>query len=106
MAKLKKIGLAVALKKLPGWQKAKKLDAITRAFVFTNFKKAFSFITEVALHAEAMNHHPEWSNTYNHVTITLTTHDSGGVTSKDIELALAINGIVSKKKSPATDYRV
>ncbi len=66
-------------------------------FEFQNFIQAFSFMTEVAMHAEKMNHHPEWSNVYNKVEITLTTHDMGNMVSdKDRKLAKAIDGIFSR----------
>jgi len=65
-------------------------DAIKQAFTFTDFSAAFGFMSRVALLAEKMDHHPEWSNVYNKVNITLTTHDSGGVTQMDLDLASAI----------------
>ena len=69
------------------WAKAEKRDAITREFVFPDFNRAFAFMTQVALAAEKADHHPEWSNVYNKVRVTLTTHDAGGVTQKDLDLA-------------------
>ncbi len=65
--------------------------AIAREFRFANFRVAFAFMTEVALAAEKMNHHPEWSNVYNKVSIRLTTHDAGALTEKDIALAKAVD---------------
>ncbi len=74
--------------KIPlGWSKDQTRDAITREFVFPDFNRAFAFMTQVALAAEKADHHPEWSNVYNKVRVTLTTHDAGGVTQKDLELA-------------------
>lgn len=70
---------------LQGWELAG--DAITRTFEFTNFVKAFGFMASAAIVAEKMNHHPEWSNVYNKVTVNLTTHDAGGLTDLDFELA-------------------
>ena len=76
------------LKKLPNWEQTEGKDAIKRTFTFTDFNAAFTFMTSIALRAEQMNHHPEWSNVYNRVEVKLTTHDAGGVTEKDISLAL------------------
>jgi 4a-hydroxytetrahydrobiopterin dehydratase len=69
------------------WTREEKRDAITREFVFKDFNRAFAFMTQVALAAEKADHHPEWSNVYNKVRVTLTTHDAGGVTQKDLDLA-------------------
>ncbi len=73
------------LKSLNGWilQDGK----LHKEFVLADFVEAFSFMTQIALHAEKMNHHPEWFNVYNRITINLMTHDVGGITSNDIELA-------------------
>ena len=76
-----------ALAALPGWTDIKARDAIARRFVFKNFTQAFAFMAECALHAEKMDHHPEWSNVYKTVDVLLTTHDAGGVTEKDLKLA-------------------
>jgi 4a-hydroxytetrahydrobiopterin dehydratase len=70
-----------------GWTREDKRDAITREFVFGDFNRAFAFMTQVALAAEKADHHPEWTNVYNKVRITLSTHDAGGVTQKDLDLA-------------------
>jgi len=75
------------------WHDTDGRDALTRRFDFRDFSEAFAFMTRVALAAEAMAHHPEWSNVYRTVTITLTTHDAGGLTEKDIALAAAIDRI-------------
>lgn len=75
------------LEKNTGWQRAKGRKAIHKSFVFADFNAAFGFMTRAALKAEQMNHHPEWFNVYNRVDVTLTTHDAGGVTDKDITLA-------------------
>ena len=69
------------------WTREEKRDAITREFVFKDFNRAFAFMTQVALAAEKADHHPEWSNVYNKVRVTLSTHDAGGVTQKDLDLA-------------------
>ena len=81
---------ARAAAELPAWRyAAERGGTITREFVFADFVRAFAFMTQLALVAEKRDHHPEWRNVYNRVTITLTTHDAGGLTDKDIELALA-----------------
>ena len=72
---------------LPQWQHNGDSTAITRHFEFADFKQAFAFMTEVAKEADRADHHPEWSNVYNKVTITLTTHDAGGLTQRDVALA-------------------
>ena len=72
---------------LPDWQLDEARGAIRRSFRFADFGEAFAFMTQVALAAEKRDHHPEWSNVYNRVEIALTTHDAGGLTDKDIELA-------------------
>jgi 4a-hydroxytetrahydrobiopterin dehydratase len=78
---------AAALAEVPLWAEAEGRDAITRSFRFKSFNEAFAFMTRVALKAERMNHHPEWLNVYNRVDVTLATHDAGGLTALDIELA-------------------
>ena len=80
-----------ALGRLKGWGHDAKTDALTRDFKFKDFSEAFAFMTRVALLAQAANHHPEWSNVYNKVTICLTTHDAGGMTARDVALAEAID---------------
>jgi 4a-hydroxytetrahydrobiopterin dehydratase len=80
-----------ALKELKGWSVDAKRDAITKTFVFANFVEAFGFMTKAALVAERMDHHPEWSNVYKTVNVLLTTHDAGGLTMKDVELARAMD---------------
>ena len=92
MAKLTIEELKSALKRLPDWQLAKEREAIVRKFQFADFDAAFAFMTRAALLAAKMDHHPEWFNVYNKVDVTLTTHDSGGVTAKDIALATAMDG--------------
>ena len=82
-----------ALEKLPRWKEIDRRDAITRTFTFMNFSAAFAFMTRVALRAEQMDHHPEWFNVYNRVKVTLATHDASGVTQKDIDLAMFIDGL-------------
>lgn len=67
--------------------------AIERKFKFKDFNEAFGFMTRVALLADKQDHHPEWSNVYNRVEITLTTHDAGGLSARDVKLAKAIDGV-------------
>lgn len=85
-----------ALAELAGWDAMEGRDAITKAFVFTDFNAAFGFMTRVALVAEKMDHHPEWANVYKTVTVTLSTHDAGGVTARDIALAQAMDRIAAQ----------
>jgi 4a-hydroxytetrahydrobiopterin dehydratase len=82
-----------ALAKLSGWSDVPGRDAITRKFVFKDFNEAFGFMSRAALVAEKSDHHPEWRNVYKTVEVVLATHDAGGVTAKDIELAKAMNAI-------------
>lgn len=83
-----------ALEGLKNWSLDLKRDAITRTLKFADFSQAFAFMTRVALLAEKADHHPEWHNVYNQVTITLTTHSAGGLTQKDLDLAKAIDALV------------
>lgn len=73
--------------KAAGWSELSERDAIYKEFSFKNFNQAFGFMSRVALQAEKMNHHPEWFNVYNKVQITLTSHDCGGLTKRDVKLA-------------------
>jgi 4a-hydroxytetrahydrobiopterin dehydratase len=82
-----------ALQGLPGWTEVKGRDAIARTFVFADFNEAFGFMSRVALVAEKHDHHPEWRNVYKTVEVVLSTHDAGGVTHRDVELAKAMNAI-------------
>ncbi len=82
------------ISELKNWQYVDGRDAISRCFQFDDFIKAFAFMTQIALKAEKMNHHPEWFNVYNRVEVTLTTHDRDGVSKKDIELANFMDGLV------------
>ncbi|XP_018420809.1 PREDICTED: pterin-4-alpha-carbinolamine dehydratase 2 [Nanorana parkeri] len=78
-----------------GWTEVTARDAIYKEFAFKTFNQAFGFMTRVALQAEKMNHHPEWFNVYNKVQITLTTHDCGKLTKKDVKLAQFIEKAVT-----------
>jgi 4a-hydroxytetrahydrobiopterin dehydratase len=82
-----------ALARLSGWSEVKGRDAIAKTFTFKDFNEAFGFMTRAALVAEKMDHHPEWSNVYKTVSVTLSTHDAGGVTELDIKLAEAMDKI-------------
>lgn len=87
MHKLNDSERSEALQSLAGWQYEPQRGAIARAYVFTDFTQAFAFMTQVALVAEKHNHHPEWSNVYNRVHVTWTTHDVDGLSNNDIRLA-------------------
>jgi 4a-hydroxytetrahydrobiopterin dehydratase len=78
---------------LPEWRLAEGRDAIERSFRFADFSAAWGFMNRVALLAEKMDHHPEWSNAWNRVDILLTTHDAGGLSRRDVALAQAIDAI-------------
>lgn len=83
----KRVGAASALLLLDDWELVEGRDAIRKTYRFKDFNEAFGFMTCTALHAEKMNHHPEWSNVYNRVDVILTTHDADGVTGRDVALA-------------------
>ena len=85
---------AAALAELSGWAEAREGKAIARTLIFADFSEAFAFMTRVALLAEKDNHHPEWSNVYNRVEITLTTHDAGGLSQRDVNMAWAIDRLL------------
>ena len=84
-----------ALARLNGWSETAGRDAITKKFVFKDFNQAFGFMTRAALVADKMDHHPEWSNVYKTVEVTLSTHDAGGLTDLDAKLAEAMDKIAS-----------
>jgi 4a-hydroxytetrahydrobiopterin dehydratase len=84
-----------ALAKLASWSEVKDRDAITKTFVFRDFNEAFGFMTRAALVAEKLDHHPEWFNVYKTVTVTLSTHDAGGLTEHDVKLAEAMNRLAA-----------
>jgi 4a-hydroxytetrahydrobiopterin dehydratase len=90
--------IATALADLPGWTRDG--DKLLRELRFPDFVTAFAFMAGAALVAERMNHHPEWFNVYGTVRIHLATHDAGGITSKDLELARAINALASSSSAP------
>ncbi|WP_448662317.1 4a-hydroxytetrahydrobiopterin dehydratase [Sphingomonas sp. CJ20] len=83
-----------SLAALPDWTFDPARDAITRRFLFRDFNEAFGFMTRVALLADKVDHHPEWSNVWNRVDIALTTHDAGGLSTRDIQMAQAIDALL------------
>ncbi len=85
-----------ALEGLPGWSEVAGRDAIARTFTFKDFNQAFGFMTRIALIAEKRDHHPEWRNVYRTVDVVLSTHDAGGVTALDVDLAAAMNAIAGE----------
>ena len=82
-----------ALSGLDGWIEVDGRDAIYKEFLFKDFNEAFGFMSRVALFAEKQDHHPEWFNVYNKVSITLSTHDCGGISDRDVKLAKAIDSV-------------
>ncbi len=91
--KLTAAARTAALRKLPNWKLSADGTAIHRTFTFADFSEAFGFMTRAALFAESLNHHPDWSNSYKKVAVTLSTHDAGGLTKLDIALAEAMDAI-------------
>ncbi len=92
-----KIGAATAIASLDGWSVAAgDRDAIEKTFKFADFKTAWAFMSAAALKAEQADHHPEWANVYNRVEVTLTTHDAGGVTNKDTDLAQFMDAFAAR----------
>jgi len=84
-----------ALADLIGWAEVQDRDAIRKTFRFKDFNEAFGFMSRVALMAEKMDHHPEWFNVYNRVDVTLSSHDAGGVTHRDVDLARFMDGLIA-----------
>ncbi len=95
-AKLTADARVAAFARLKGWHDVAGRDAIAKQFVFKDFSEAFGFMTRVALLAEKMDHHPEWSNVYKTVDVTLATHDAGGVTELDVRLAEAMDRMAGR----------
>src|SRR5215831_971655 len=85
-----------ALAELAGWKESAGREAIERTFTFKDFNEAFGFMSRAALVAEKNDHHPEWRNVYRTVEVLLSTHDAGGVTARDIDLAKAMNAIAAQ----------
>lgn len=94
MEKLSKNDIETRLLRLPEWEYYD--NAIHAEFEFENFKDCFSAMSRIAFECEALNHHPDWTNVYNTLSISLSTHDAGGVTEKDFKLAQAIESIVEE----------
>lgn len=92
--KLDDAARAALFARFPEWTHAPERDAITRRFQFADFAQAFGFMASVAILAEKMDHHPEWSNVYNRVDILLTTHDCGDLSERDAKLAEAIERLL------------
>ena len=88
---------AEALSGLDGWSEVDGRDAISKMLRFRDFNEAFGFMARVALYAERADHHPEWFNVYNRVEVTLTTHDAGGVSEKDVALARFIDAAAGQE---------
>ena len=84
-------GEALTRLEASGWSQAEDRDAIAKTFQFGNFSEAFAWMTQVAMKAEQMDHHPEWSNVYRTVEVTLTTHDAGGLSTLDVKMADAMD---------------
>lgn len=92
---LSELERTAALDRLGEWDYDEARDALTRRFLFADFSEAFAFMTRVALLAEKADHHPEWSNVYNRVEILLTTHDAGGLSARDVDMAKAIEALLT-----------
>jgi len=92
MMRLSQVDIEEELKNLPGWSVVN--EKLHKEFQFDSFNQAFGFMTRAAMEIEKMNHHPEWFNVYNRLTIELTTHDAGGITKNDVDLAKILNSLV------------
>ena len=92
-AKLTAAARTAALRKLPQWKLNEAGTAISRTYTFADFSEAFGFMTRAALFAESLNHHPDWSNSYKKVSVTLSTHEAGGLSKLDLTLAAAMDAI-------------
>jgi 4a-hydroxytetrahydrobiopterin dehydratase len=101
MTPLDEAGLAALLTALPHWTCERSEGKITREFVFDDFAQAFGFMAEMAVHSERANHHPEWFNVYNRVAVTLTTHDAGGLTQRDIHWARLADQAFARRSTAA-----
>lgn len=91
MMRLSQADIEEELRNLPGWKVVN--EKLHKEFQFESFNQAFGFMTRAAMEIEKMNHHPEWFNVYNRITIELTTHDAGGITKNDVNLAKILNSL-------------
>ncbi|MHA7646600.1 4a-hydroxytetrahydrobiopterin dehydratase [Nitrosopumilus sp. S4] len=91
MMRLSENDIIEELKNLPGWSVVN--EKLHKEFQFESFNQAFGFMTRAAMEIEKMNHHPEWFNVYNRLTVDLTTHDAGGITKNDVRLAKILNSL-------------
>ncbi|MFB5619906.1 MAG: 4a-hydroxytetrahydrobiopterin dehydratase [Nitrosopumilus sp.] len=91
MIRLSQLDIEEELKNLPGWSVVN--EKLHKEFEFASFNEAFGFMTRAAMEIEKMNHHPEWFNVYNRITVELTTHDAGGITKNDVNLAKILNSL-------------
>ena len=94
--KLSDSDVTEALSELDGWTRAEGREAIYKKFKFVDFRHAFTFMEDVAVEADEMSHHPEWLNVYNRVEVTLTTHDVGGLSELDFDLAAIMDEIAAE----------
>ncbi|HSG83940.1 MAG: 4a-hydroxytetrahydrobiopterin dehydratase [Nitrosopumilus sp.] len=92
MIRLSQLEIEEQLENLSGWRVVN--EKLHKEFQFDSFNQAFGFMTRAAMEIEKMNHHPEWFNVYNRITVELTTHDAGGITKNDVNLAKILNSLV------------
>ena len=92
MMRLSQTDINEKLENLPGWSVVN--EKLHKEFQFDSFNQAFGFMTRAAMEIEKMNHHPEWFNVYNRITVELTTHDAGGITKNDVNLARILNSLI------------
>jgi len=96
VAKIDADVVALRMGEVPGWTFDREADALVREITLKDFSEAFALMTRIAIAAEQADHHPEWSNVYNRITIRLTTHDAGGVSERDFALAARINAFLGE----------
>ena len=98
LQKLDRGTILIKIKEIDGWEIDNDFKSISKTFTFSNFKEAFSWMTYISIEAEKKDHHPEWQNIYNKVIINMTTHDVGGLSDRDFELANVMNNFFKKFK--------